>query len=174
MSGSPPLTRGKGRLYAQRIPRNGITPAYAGKRRQPAASSPPPRDHPRLRGEKLSGSRYGHAGHGSPPLTRGKVRLFEHFVRNFGITPAYAGKRATRKRLDASGGDHPRLRGEKCFVSPFAFLLPGSPPLTRGKVSCFLFVLRRSWITPAYAGKSPACLPLPAASKDHPRLRGEK
>ena len=50
--GSPPLTRGKGRLRKTRILRRGITPAYAGKSLVDFYAANINRDHPRLRGEK--------------------------------------------------------------------------------------------------------------------------
>ena len=52
--GSPPLTRGKAIEggTAQTIKR--ITPAYAGKRRTWSRTTSYTRDHPRLRGEKLT------------------------------------------------------------------------------------------------------------------------
>ena len=51
------------------------------------------RDHPRLRGEKVSYSVYATLPMGSPPLTRGKVIRFILYGIQIRITPAYAGKR---------------------------------------------------------------------------------
>ena len=49
--------------------------------------------------------------------------------------------------------DHPRLRGEKSPLKLPGQLLPGSPPLTRGKVADCTGYYRQLRITPAYAGK---------------------
>ena len=67
------------------------------------------------------------------------------------ITPAYAGKSASRLSIWSAPQDHPRLRGEKSLA-------------TRSFIG----------ITPAYAGKSDTPLCIICQSKDHPRLRGEK
>ena len=50
---------------------------------------------------------------GSPPPMRGKgFSAFEFYV-DFGITPAYAGKRHIQNMSMGNGKDHPRLCGEK-------------------------------------------------------------
>ena len=90
------------------------------------------------------------------------------------ITPAYAGKsRLTAQALQAEQ-DHPRLCGEKIAAAVLNLTVTGSPPPMRGKV--FLprgagLVIR---ITPAYAGKSRPYIFITSASRDHPRLCGEK
>ena len=72
--GSPPLTRGKeGTAYELRY-RLRITPAYAGKRMETTRMATNYRDHPRLRGEKISIFSAKPSVRGSPPLTRGKVK----------------------------------------------------------------------------------------------------
>ena len=53
MVGSPPLTRGKGKLGFFTMARRRITPAYAGKRDVKFSFVPRFKDHPRLRGEKI-------------------------------------------------------------------------------------------------------------------------
>ena len=73
--GSPPRMRGKG---GQRVPINinqGITPAYAGKRRNRQLQRRNTQDHPRVCGEKFVTHSHNHI--------------------HSGITPAYAGKRIT-------------------------------------------------------------------------------
>ena len=52
-AGSPPLARGKGYTPLSVRQEVGITPACAGKSASLRGSGPPPRDHPRLRGEKF-------------------------------------------------------------------------------------------------------------------------
>ena len=70
--------------------------------------------------------------------------------------------------------DHPRLRGEKSCVRKSRIARLGSPPLTRGKGYVVRSMTDTIGITPAYAGKRHRCLPPQRASRDHPRLRGEK
>ena len=50
--GSPPPMRGKERNIIMEIMQMGITPAYAGKRKNPEVVAVLPEDHPRLCGEK--------------------------------------------------------------------------------------------------------------------------
>ena len=91
---------------------------------------------------------------GSPPLTRGKVTQQYDGLDKKRITPAYAGKRYSKRKKQVQTGDHPRLRGEKSSsVSSVGWKL-GSPPLTRGKAWDGDYGLRNPRITPAYAGKS--------------------
>ena len=52
--GSPPRVRGKVRLERLRGGGSGITPACAGKRKRPKRWVRPPKDHPRVCGEKHS------------------------------------------------------------------------------------------------------------------------
>ena len=70
------------------------------------------------------------------------------------ITPAYAGKSCNRFRTSGSGGDHPRLCGEKPASSSLVMFQPGSPPPMRGKALQFFEKQQDRRITPAYAGKS--------------------
>ena len=51
-SGSPPPMRGKGCVFAVRVKRQRITPAYAGKRKRRGGLYHEYQDHPRLCGEK--------------------------------------------------------------------------------------------------------------------------
>ena len=53
--------------------RNGITPAYAGKRLSSARYMRYRQDHPRLCGEKVTDEGNIVTGEGSPPPMRGKV-----------------------------------------------------------------------------------------------------
>ena len=73
---------------------------------------------------------------------------------NTGITPAWAGKRATRRASFSPSWDHPRVGGEK-LTWHIAYLLPnGSPPRGRGKDDAAVLIEQLAGITPAWAGKS--------------------
>ena len=151
-----------------------ITPAHAGKRAFCVFSAFQPPDHPRTRGEKLIEAALKRGYTGSPPHTRGKALLYMMCLKQEGITPAHAGKRALPVLYFARIWDHPRTRGEKCLIG--AVLLPsrGSPPHTRGK-DCFRNCeALTERITPAHAGKSALVYVIAVFMKDHPRTRGEK
>ena len=95
--GSPPPMRGK--VSAARLVGHtgGITPAYAGKSQKFADCFQICGDHPRLCGEKVIALFESTPHEGSPPPMRGKVEHHDEFEIDFGITPAYAGKRKSRE-----------------------------------------------------------------------------
>ena len=166
--------RGKARRQAQSVAYFGITPAYAGKRFLSSISLERSEDHPRLCGEKqhmLSPPFY---ILGSPPPMRGKAAVHPVFPLFWGITPAYAGKRARHLIQLDFFEDHPRLCGEKYTACKVPFVEAGSPPPMRGKDGKRSGVFRQQRITPAYAGKSRWLHASNCKIKDHPRLCGEK
>ena len=111
------------------------------------------RAHPRSRGENAPHAVPVEFGHGSSPLTRGKLvegaRLFDVV----GLIPAHAGKtsRATRHAVSLSA--HPRSRGENAYVT-------GADNLC-------------SWLIPAHAGKTISEHANSDPAQAHPRSRGE-
>ena len=105
--------RGKDDLRNGRFQRQGITPAYAGKRALVAVLVTMPKDHPRLCGEKGDVDLEWVEKTGSPPPMRGKASDLDLGIVMSGITPAYAGKSVRQLRTCGSGQDHPRLCGEK-------------------------------------------------------------
>ena len=133
-TGSPPPMRGKGSVLGLRRVREGITPAYAGKRSGESRVKPLQEDHPRLCGEKraLRGSTPQQLG--SPPPMRGKGGIYHEKDRRRRITPAYAGKRQSFVLCFRSHQDHPRLCGEKSLPAQLRRFFRGSPPPMRGKV----------------------------------------
>ena len=137
--------------WAERLAR--ITPAYAGKSNSVTTFSDREQDHPRLCGEKPFRCTVHVLYYGSPPPMRGKAEKDLAESELLRITPAYAGKRADRRRCPDPAQDHPRLCGEKAVRLSCRLCNPGSPPPMRGKVKVLLveFVVRG--ITPAYAGK---------------------
>ena len=105
---------------------------------------------------------------------RGKVLQSKKNHATGGITPAYAGKSCNRFRTSGSGGDHPRLCGEKPASSSLVMFQPGSPPPMRGKDNRTHDTERSIRITPAYAGKRHRRRTNVQQDQDHPRLCGEK
>ena len=105
---------------------------------------------------------------------RGKVHhgVSVHALKR--ITPAYAGKRGHKVRLQAAGRDHPRVCGEKRVRLAFICGIWGSPPRMRGKAGRCSPCACRLRITPAYAGKSK--VPDDSKADDEgspPRMRGK-
>ena len=167
--------RGKGIVLVCVGHVHGITPAYAGKSYRLLkvfVSKPgsPPRmrgkvlfcplscfqfkDHPRVCGEKISGTTLITTQQGSPPRMRGKVPTFHPPSGAVGITPAYAGKRRLCVVAAHLGRDHPRVCGEKCAPTAQQNTATGSPPRMRGKAGQIQSQTPELGITPAYAGKS--------------------
>ena len=152
--GSPPPMRGKDRCKNTRL--------CGGQ------------DHPRLCGEKSSTSVLYLTIPGSPPPMRGKVGYAGENHVEFGITPAYAGKRGIQGLKRVLKKDHPRLCGEKSNRCQSRMWETGSPPPMRGKGAWGFIQLQDVRITPAYAGKSSKRGRCGKLVRDHPRLCGEK
>ena len=90
--GSPPQVRGKPVSHLSIFPGFRITPAGAGKTRQPFVHFPGVQDHPRRCGENLLKSQAVCLDGGSPPQVRGKQVAQCSQPHQTGITPAGAGK----------------------------------------------------------------------------------
>ena len=173
-AGSPPRARGKALAAHEPVPAPGITPACAGKRRRMYAARSRTRDHPRVRGEKPIMCYVKAQGEGSPPRARGKVCAKPRSIIGRGITPACAGKRWYLLCSTIPGGDHPRVRGEKCIHCLLKLSGQGSPPRARGKAAHDAEARPSTGITPACAGKSRRPANQFPPPRDHPRVRGEK
>ena len=192
--GSPPRGRGKGAGFPALPQGQGITPAWAGKSSWTKAISTRTLDHPRMGGEMQTRKGTAPGRPGSPPRGRGKEDQKAAGQRFDGITPAWAGKRGPRKFLSVQAQDHPRVGGEKLWVSCYDVVARGSPPRWRGKVVGADSLLRETGITPAgrgkelvptrvfgfkritpaWAGKSFAVSGSARCARDHPRVGGEK
>ena len=173
-TGSPPRGRGKG--LQDRLARQpqGITPAWAGKRESLSRCSSFTWDHPRVGGEKKAFRPATGRPLGSPPRGRGK-EFSQYRVSSFaGITPAWAGKSREWPRGLTRAQDHPRVGGEKIVLRIKVEVIEGSPPRGRGKVDFLAEDPARAGITPAWAGKSLVRVQYNQATKDHPRVGGEK
>ena len=172
--GSPPRVRGKGfrNLVEVRLIR--ITPAYAGKRRSASCLTCPPRDHPRVCGEKYNDGMNQKPGVGSPPRMRGKDAARKIPISIGGITPAYAGKSWVHSCFHFYARDHPRVCGEKYNDGMNQKPGVGSPPRMRGKDAARKIPISIGGITPAYAGKSWVHSCFHFYARDHPRVCGEK
>ena len=132
--GSPPRVRGKGHQRNHGARRSGITPACAGKSLYHQLQAAKDWDHPRVCGEKYTGSH-----------CRSE---------RSGITPACAGKRRSSPPWFRSPRDHPRVCGEKQRRKSCGNRNGGSPPRVRGKAAYRRPCPGFDRITPACAGKS--------------------
>ena len=187
--------RGKDKF--RRVPpaADGITPAYAGKRKSRRIIGVRLRDHPRLCGEKhhqravqsrFQGITPAYAGKSTnknggkrnerdhPRLCGEKRTAVQQLVNHEGSPPPMRGKGPDCRASGCRAPDHPRLCGEKGFPDMIYLFFTGSPPPMRGKVFQKCPIKIAAGITPAYAGKSTASDALPVFPWDHPRLCGEK
>ena len=172
--GSPPHVRGKVRNSIRKCTIIRITPACAGKRSRNARKGVHRKDHPRMCGEKSGSISYLFVVGGSPPHVRGKVGSIQPLIAKVGITPACAGKSLQNEYTCQEVRDHPRMCGEKKYSSIFRRIHTGSPPHVRGKDLKTSTRSLRSGITPACAGKRNTIPCTSTASRDHPRMCGEK
>ena len=172
--GSPPRRRGKDKAEHLVQDHIGITPAQAGKRCYLCASTKSSWDHPRVGGEKAKITPRLKRCRGSPPRGRGKVVRPDVVAKAAGITPAWAGKRASAAPAPSEIRDHPRVGGEKTICGTYWRPSTGSPPRGRGKAQLLCRRCRCMRITPAWAGKSGVDVEWPGANRDHPRVGGEK
>ena len=153
VKGSPPRGRGKGEGCPAERAEDRITPAWAGKRDGAAPTGSPPRDHPRVGGEKEYYNRVLQQLKGSPPRRRGKGHTGSERAGLGGITPAWAGKSRHSGKRWPRPWDHPRVGGEKGTQGLKGQAWEGSPPRGRGKADILESVGHVLGITPAWAGK---------------------
>ena len=155
--GSPPLARGTDALCIPAPRGTGITPACAGNRLVSFFCLHLRWDHPRLRGEQILPIRRGNVIQGSPPLARGTEYCTPVSVSTYRITPACAGNSRKPTAATYPVRDHPRLRGEQCFVLHLPARTEGSPPLARGTAHRKHVTADQGGITPACAGNRLFC-----------------
>ena len=173
MAGSPPRVRGKRGWIGTIRPRDGLTPACAGKtdalaRRRKMATA-----HPRVCGENTTTSCPTASCTGSPPRVRGKRRRRGRRPGRRRLTPACAGKTICPHEHIAGNQAHPRVCGENgtCVNPPGS--TSGSPPRVRGKPRWWARGRRRRRLTPACAGKTPPATAPASSARAHPRVCGE-
>ena len=111
-------------------------------------------DHPRICGEKCA-------------------VVVDEFI-HVGITPAYAGKRASRRPQSKTQRDHPRICGEKVTRSASTKRRLGSPPHMRGKAIQAYAAVPVSWDHPRICGeKGLFCRPPAHVIGSPPHMRGK-
>ncbi len=138
----------------------------------------PPRDHPRVRGERDVLPQVWAASCQPPPRTRGTrgdgvedaayLGTIPAYAGNAAgarwwrrrprwTTPAYAGNAAAAVPTGRSTRDHPRVRGERTVSDRSSAHDSGPPPRTRGTRRLRVRGRRASGTTPAYAGNAWGC-----------------
>ena len=151
----------------------GLSPLTRGKQAASATSGGGLPVHPRSRRKNLSTRFVEWLMGGSSPLTRGKRGCRGHLDYRDGIIPAHAGKTLRASLSSALLWAHPHSRGENSRTDPIMELMPGSSPLTRGKLVVRVAVQLPAGLIPTHAGKTPARPEPQASPRAHPRSRGE-
>ena len=171
--GSSPLSRGILEDLPQLAFAVRIIPALAGNTLAPGRWTGRKRDHPRSRGEYRFRAASTKPWNGSSPLSRGiRVPTGSRHV-DLGIIPALAGNTHSPPCSSHKTTDHPRSRGEYCWLSGSCCGVSGSSPLSRGIPHRCGPESPPKRIIPALAGNTTAAWPQAAATQDHPRSRGE-
>ncbi len=153
-AGSSPPARGARRRRAQVGEGARIIPACAGSTSRATACRGRRTDHPRLRGEHLTGGLYQTVSAGSSPPARGARGHTLRRDAGRGIIPACAGSTRTYPPPAARSRDHPRLRGEHWSRSRPKSSRSGSSPPARGARLCALSGRYEPRIIPACAGST--------------------
>ena len=146
--------RGKPIGAKEKLDKQGITPAHAGKTDVRDGGKCDWKDHPRACGENAPCCRTAQRRKGSPPRMRGKPGHGRLSFVLYRITPAHAGKTITLATLRTLLQDHPRACGENPLIVFQSTAPGGSPPRMRGKRHQKIRYHYRSGITPAHAGKT--------------------
>ncbi len=132
--GTPPQARGRfPHPFAESLC-EGNTPAGAGKTRRCSGAFTRSREHPRRRGEDAYAEITGEYPEGTPPQARGRFTLFVPNVERYGNTPAGAGKMSIHRGRPSCHWEHPRRRGEDCFMFSGAGTSGGNTPAGAGKI----------------------------------------
>ena len=93
--------------------------------------------------------------------------------RNYGITPACAGRTSSSLAHFLLWRDHPRVCGKNKSTNTTKKKKRGSPPRVREEPYMAACTKSRSRITPACAGRTPRFFMSSFFSRDHPRVCGK-
>ena len=151
----------------------GIIPACAGSTMTLGTPMVGVGDHPRMRGEHTACTAPSLTRGGSSPHARGALCPLCGWGTLPGIIPACAGSTSCRATTTSRRRDHPRMRGEHGIKSSLISSPTGSSPHARGARGRRRRGAKPKGIIPACAGSTYASSSHMAASRDHPRMRGE-
>ena len=132
--GSSPLTRGKPPRPPRPANPCGLIPTHAGKTQANRIGELSATAHPHSRGENISRPPLASWKAGSSPLTRGKLPCEGVWAVASGLIPTHAGKTADETNIRRYYEAHPHSRGENVQTLVAIAHIPGSSPLTRGKL----------------------------------------
>ena len=166
--------RGEDHRSRLNLPRIGIIPAGAGRRKRLWDLRTRVWDHPRGCGEKCRQDRQGRCRRGSSPRVRGEANIGLGGQRDKGIIPAGAGRRQGPQGEPGPQGDHPRGCGEKVTAPILRTIDKGSSPRVRGEEKAPSSYCCDKRIIPAGAGRRPRGECRCPRRWDHPRGCGEK
>ncbi len=172
--GPSPRARGAGDRPVRRSPVGGTIPACAGSSPSRSGRRTRSRDHPRVRGEQLSGAEDVDAGHGPSPRARGAVQRPVELATELRTIPACAGSSSLRGRCPSPVRDHPRVRGEQARSPTSRPRLRGPSPRARGADGRLPVPVHARRTIPACAGSRRRHRCRPPSPLDHPRVRGEQ
>ena len=151
----------------------GTIPACAGSTRGAAQSRGILGDHPRVRGEHGEVVTDAEYAQGPSPRARGAPLPCCDITRPSGTIPACAGSTQTQKQDPRHVGDHPRVRGEHSVPEVLAASMSGPSPRARGAPRTHVRRVGGTGTIPACAGSTRRSGSVRAATRDHPRVRGE-
>ena len=171
--GPPPRARGR-RVAGPRPARPaGTTPASAGTTSASVLRTRTARDHPRERGDDVTGFESGGLASGPPPRARGRRGHCPVDPGHRGTTPASAGTTPGCSAPRRSHRDHPRERGDDSQIRTSAITGTGPPPRARGRLRAQPSTVAHARTTPASAGTTEPPTGDGGVSRDHPRERGD-
>ena len=112
--------------------------------------------------------------HGSSPHARGTQKETSDRRPGKRFIPACAGNAANRSIAFIRTPVHPRMRGERCCLTPTRRPIPGSSPHARGTQQTKAGDPKLTRFIPACAGNAIVGAPGVGKSSVHPRMRGER
>ena len=133
-----------------------------------------PAVHPRVCGERQSGSSGSQTGGGSSPRVRGTLRRLRSLNANFRFIPACAGNASCSRTRRRDFPVHPRVCGERGVPATMIASTVGSSPRVRGTPRERPRPLHRRRFIPACAGNATRAPAPKVASAVHPRVCGER
>ena len=109
---------------------------------------------------------------GSSPLTRGRLPAPHRGRHDRGLIPAHAGSTSRAWALSSMARAHPRSRGVDETPDVTAERMPGSSPLTRGRLREVTVGTEEVGLIPAHAGSTSWARSSQPGRPAHPRSRG--
>ena len=127
-----------------------------------------------MRGERHCGRHHRADVNGSSPHARGTLRCANVRYKHQRFIPACAGNAIGTQRNFDNHTVHPRMRGERFFLTRVNNVVFGSSPHARGTPVGEFARPEISRFIPACAGNATPPISKMAVSAVHPRMRGER